>query len=404
MKRSQTFRNGAIVAAFTVLCIAIMEFLAVNIGQPVPFAQSYQVHAVFSDADGVPTAADVRVAGVDVGKVVDISHDPSYPGETVVTLSINDSSAIPVYSDGYAMVRPKTLLGEKYVDLTVGNPAQAEPIASGGFLPPAQTGESVENDQIFNAFDTQTRAEQQQVLKELDAALFQRSGDIQQVLPQLQQVIANLQPVADVYEKDQPQVDNIFVQLNTILQTLADEHEQLAGVLSNGSVVLGAVAAKDQALMATLQGASDVATEFNNAMAPTVAAQRAAISELAPTLESQILFLNQVVAPQPACGGRVCGIDEVFTGTLLGNINYPNDQLTVSSAPGLRVSVEWDSLFSQPSNDNRALNVVLSFHCDAITQTLSGAGLTNLISQLEQITHTTIPVPNPCSVLPGENP
>jgi phospholipid/cholesterol/gamma-HCH transport system substrate-binding protein len=403
MKRSATFRNGVIIALFTVFCFAVMEYLAVNIGQPVPFTQSYSVNAVFTDADGVPTAADVRVAGVDVGKVTAISHDPSYPGETVVTMQITDSAAIPVYTDGYAMVRPKTLLGEKYIDLTVGNPNEADAIESGGFLPPAETGKDVENDEIFDAFDAPTRAEEQQVLQELDSAVFQRSGDIQHILPQLEQVVANLQPVTDVYERDQPQVDDIFVQLNTIMQTLADEHEQLAGVLSNGNVALGAIAAKDQALLATLQGASDVATEFNNAMAPTIAQQRQAIADLAPALESQDTFLNQVVGPQAACGGRSCGIDQVFTGTLQGNINYPNDQLTVTSAPGFRVTVEWDSMFSQPSNDNRALNLVLSFHCDAINQTLSGTGLTAIIQELEQITKQTIPLPNACTTLPGEN-
>ncbi|HZU77730.1 MAG TPA: hypothetical protein VFA70_13260, partial [Dehalococcoidia bacterium] len=70
--------------------------------------------------------------------------------------------------------------------------------------------------------------------------------------------------------------------------------------------------------------------------------------------------------------------------------------------PGFRVTVEWDSMFSQPSTDNRALNLVLSFHCDAITQTLLGdQQLAQLIQQLEQITKQQI---NPCAVLPGSNP
>src|ERR1700736_5081513 len=80
-----------------------------------------------------------------------------------------------------------------------------------------------------------------------------------------------------------------------------------------------------------MQNAGSFATEINNAMAPTVAAQRQAIQQLGPTLDSQNNFLNLVEGPQSTCGGRKCGIDEVFTGTLLGNINYPNDQLTVSS-------------------------------------------------------------------------
>ena len=378
MKKSRTLMNGIIIAVFTAVCLIGMEFLAVNIGQGVPFASNYSVHAVFSDADGVPTAADVRVSGVDVGKVMDVTHDPAYPGETVVTLQITDPKAIPLYTNGFAKVRPKTLLGEKFVDLTVGNPATAEPLTDGGFLPPAQTGKDVSNDEIFNAFDAKTRAQQQKVFQALDAATFQRSGDIQAILPQLTTVVSNLQPIARLYEKDQPQVDDIWVQLNTIMQTLADEHQQLAGLLSNGNIALGAVAQKDQALIGTLQEIANFSTEINNVVAPTVAAQRQAITELAPALQSQNKLLNQIVAPQAACGGRPCGIDEVFTGALLGNVNYPNDQLTVTSPVGGLVTDEWDAMFSEPNplagiaigpnggvvpyNDGNGLTYVASIH------------------------------------------
>jgi phospholipid/cholesterol/gamma-HCH transport system substrate-binding protein len=372
MTRSRTLANGVILLAFVAFCVGVLEFLAINISQGNPLASNYTVHAVFADADGLPTAADVRVSGVDVGKVTDISHDPSQPGETVATLQITDTKAVPLYSDGSATVRAKTLLGEKYVDLTIGNSNTGETIADGGFLPPAQTGKDVSNDEIFNAFDTQTRAQQQEVIKALDAATFQRSGDIQAILPQLTTVISDLQPVATVYEKDQPQVDGIFVQLNTVMQTLADEHVQLASLLHNGNIATSAIAQKDQALIATLTQAASFSNEINNAMAPTVAAQRRAIQQLGPALQAQQSLLNLVLAPQPTCGNKPCGIDQLFTGTLLGNLNYPNNQLSISSHLGELVADEWDALFSQPNAstpeippyfaDNNALSIDISIH------------------------------------------
>jgi virulence factor Mce-like protein len=364
MKRSRTVKNAVIIAAFTAFCAVVLEFFAVNIGQPAPFTSEYTVHAVFSDADGVPNSADVRVAGVDVGRVVDVSHQASAPGETVVTLQITNPKAIPLYTNGSAIVKPKTLLGEKFVELTVGNPNTAEAINDGGYLPPAQTGKTVSNDEIFNAFDTKTRAEQQQVFQALDTATLARSGDIQAILPQLTTVVSNLYPFTRVYEKDQPQTDDIFVQLNTIMQTLADEQQQLAGLLGNGNVALGAIAQKDTALIGTLQEIASFSTEINNAVAPTIAAQQQAINELGSALQAQNNVLNLIVAPQAACGGNTCGIDQVFTGTLLGNINYPNDQLTVTTSAGELVTDEWDALFSQPTtggigfNDHRALTYV----------------------------------------------
>jgi virulence factor Mce-like protein len=418
--RKRTFMNAGILAVFTIFCFLVMEFLAVNIGQPNPLSADYTLHAVFADADGIPTAADVRVSGVAVGKVTAISHDPKSPGYSVVTLQISNAQAVPVYSNGFAKVRPKTLLGEKYVDLTVGSSTTAEAIATGGYLPVAETGKDVSNDEIFNAFDSQTRAQQQQVLAALDSATKGRAGDIQSILPQLQEVVANLTPVAQVYEKDQPQTDDIFVQLNTIMQTLADEHQQLAGFLSNGNVALGAIAQKDQALVTTLQEASNVATEINTAMTPTIAAQRKSLDELGPTLASENTLLYDIVGPK--CNGHACGIDTVIEGTLNGQVAYPNDQLNVTSPNGEGTTGLWDSMFSQPgpSGSNPpgtnpgngsaacsdptvskthsgtcALNIVLSFHCDTLSQTLTQ----NLVSLFPPSVQTQIT--NTCQAVTG---
>ncbi len=411
MNRSRIIRNAIYVVLFAAVCILGMEFLAVNIGQPNPLSADYSVHAVFTDADGVPTAADVRVAGVQVGKVTSVSHDPGNPGFSVVTLQISSANAVPVYSNGFATVRPKTLLGEKYIDLTVGNRDSGEAIQAGGYLPQQRTAKDVANDEIFNAFDAKTRDEQKVVLQELDAATQNRAGDVQAILPQLTQIVQDLSPLAKVYEKDNPQVDSIFVNFNTLMQTLADEHQQLAGLLSNGNLALGAIAKQDDALIATLKGYSDVANEFNTAMAPTVDAQRSALQKLAPTFDKLNQMFSLIIDPQPACGNKACGVAEVFTGTLLGNINYPNDQLTVtattpcadpkalgnkSCGAGPAVTTFWDSMFSNPQsrwNDNgqggcsfdprnpgaspsacthTAQNIVLSFHCDEATGMISG--------------------------------
>jgi hypothetical protein len=293
------------------------------------------------------------------------------------------------------VVRPKTLLGEKYIDLTVGNSASGEAIASGGTLPQARTAKDISNDEIFNAFDAKTRQQQQVVLQQLDKATQGRAGDIQALLPQLTAIVQDLSPLAKVYEKDNPQVDDIFVQLNTVMQALSDEHSQLAGLLSNGSVALGAIAQRDDALVSTLREFSNVAEEFNTAMAPTVDAQRASLAKLAPTFDGLNKMFNLISYPQAACGNKPCGVDEVFTGTLLGNINYPNDQLTVTHGSGPSITTFWDSMFSAPTmryNDksdagcaptpstylnsppgctHSAQNIVLSFHCDEPVSMLS---------------------------------
>lgn len=404
MSRTRTLVNGLIILVFAVACIVGMEYLAINIGQPKPIIHGYRVRAVFANADGIPTAADVRVAGIVVGKVVGVGSDPLYPGQTVVTMEIDDPRADPVYANGFAKIRPKTLLGEKYVDLTVGSSA-AEPLPDMGILPPARTAKDVSNDEIFNAFDAKTRQQQREVLQALDAATQQRAGDVQAILPQLDVVVRNLDPVARVYAKDDPQVNDILQNLDTVLRALADEHQQLAGLLANGNVALGAIAQRDQSLIATLREYSNVATELSSAIAPTVDAQRSAIAKLAPTLDSERAFVSAVLDPQPGCNNQPCGIEKVFTGTLLGQIYYPADQLSVTSEAGEMTTKEWASMFSFPTDQyhnngtsHSSLNISLAFHCDTVTATLQQLIGNQQIQQLiDQACHAVTNQPTSAS-------
>jgi virulence factor Mce-like protein len=373
--RRRVLVNAAIIVSFAVVCVGALEWLAANLGQPMPVGNAgYTVHGIFQDADGVPTDADVRVNGVDVGKVVKVGPDPGQPGYSVVTMTIYDSDAAPVYSNGFATIEPKSILNDMSVDLTVGGGGTATAIPSGGFLTVADTSTSVEYDQIFNSFPAPIRSDEQQVIADLDTATRGQPGNIQDELPRLEQAFADLEPVAAMYSADAPEVDAILKQLTTILQTTADEHEQLAGLLGNGKTALGAIAQRDDALVGTLQGFSTVATELNAAMTPTVPAQKQSLKEIGASLGAENRFLNQIVGPQAGCGGHPCGIDEVFTGTLLGDINYPNDQLTVTTPAGETVAGEWASMFSQPTDTHRALNLVLAFQCDTLPQELASLG------------------------------
>src|SRR6202035_6036760 len=102
--------------------------------------------------------------------------------------------------------------------------------------------------------------------------------------------------------------------------------------------------------------------ELNAAVAPAIGSERAAIQALNSSMQSQINLLGQVVAPQAACGGKPCGIDQVFTGTLVGNLSYPSDQLTITTSTGELIANEWDAMFSQPQTDFRGLNYVIAIH------------------------------------------
>jgi ABC-type transporter Mla subunit MlaD len=190
-KRAPSTTQLLIITAFALSCFGILLFLWVTFGGPTPFkAKSYQVTVPFTEASQLAEQSDVRISGVDVGKVENIELGPN-GHESVALLNIDDKYA-PLPQGTRAMLRTKTLLGETYVELTPGS--NEEPaLADGGELPAAQVAESVQLDEIFQAFDPETRRAFQTWMQEAAVAI---AGQGQN----LSYAIGNFEPTFKEYE------------------------------------------------------------------------------------------------------------------------------------------------------------------------------------------------------------
>ena len=117
---------------FALSCVGLLLFLWLSFGGTIPFnPQGYRIRISFPNAGQLATQADVRIAGVSVGRVIDKSLDPQ-GNRTIATIQM-DSKYAPVRSDARAILREKTIIGETYVELTPGTPG-AKPVADGGLL------------------------------------------------------------------------------------------------------------------------------------------------------------------------------------------------------------------------------------------------------------------------------
>ena len=141
--------------AFTASCIGILMYLWITFGGSIPLRpEGYRVKVQFPEATQLAQEADVRISGVNVGKVKTKVPDRA-TGLTEATLEIQARYA-PIPLDSSAVLRQKTLLGETYVELTPGTRDQKK-LADGGRLPSGQVAETVELDEIFRTFDPKTR-------------------------------------------------------------------------------------------------------------------------------------------------------------------------------------------------------------------------------------------------------
>src|SRR5947209_10918078 len=139
---------------FALSCVGLLLFLWLSFGGTMPFnSQGYRFRVAFQNAFDLADQADVRIAGVTVGKVVAKQIDTKANG-TVVTIELNRKYA-PIRRNSTAILREKTLLGETYVQITPGT-RQAPPLADGGRLPNSRVIPAVQLDEIFNTFDPRT--------------------------------------------------------------------------------------------------------------------------------------------------------------------------------------------------------------------------------------------------------
>lgn len=333
MVARRVFVSVAMVIVFAAACLGGLGFIAVNMGLHGPWSNEFALNADFASANGLVPQAEVRVSGVHVGTVLEIGD--SSDGGALVKMALQPD--IHLRQDVRAVIRPKTLLGEKFVELVRAQGSSQPYLQSGATIPKSQTGQAIEIDDILNAMDAPTRKAMSESFRELGVALDGRQADVSAALAPLDATMTNLRPLARVGESRQPELDRILTNLNIIMQALADEQDQLGHIVDSGDTVMSAIASRDQALAGTVQNGAAVFGSLDQAFSGATAADRASLQKSPATIAAGRRVLS-LTNPQ---------VDQLLPELLLGQISYPNDQLNVSDSESLILAQEWISAFSQ---------------------------------------------------------
>ncbi len=149
--------NPILVGAVTVLVVIVAVFLAYNANNGLPFVSTYNVKVLLPNADALNKGNEVRIGGVRVGIVKSIVPVQLKDGKFAARASLAlDKTAEPLPTDTTVMVRPKSALGLKFLQITPGD--SSEGIKAGETIPlSAAKPEPVDIDQFFDMFNTPTR-------------------------------------------------------------------------------------------------------------------------------------------------------------------------------------------------------------------------------------------------------
>lgn len=119
---------GAIVVAVAVLFIAF-AYMRTGTGS----LSGYEIQARMPKVDGLGVGTDVRLSGIKIGSVSDLTLDPK---NYLVTVHMNIRDDIKVPDDSSLIVTSSGLLGSSYISLTPGGSDKM--LAAGGMIQNSQ--------------------------------------------------------------------------------------------------------------------------------------------------------------------------------------------------------------------------------------------------------------------------
>ncbi len=189
--------SPTLVGAITTLIVILAIFLAYNANNGLPFVPSYRISVQVPNANTLVPGNDVRIGGVQVGFVESVEpvQDPQTGAvHAKVDLKLN-KSIDPLPKDSSVVVRSKSALGLKYLEINKGTSKQGYPEGAVLSLAAAHP-HPVEIDTVLNTFDPATRHAAQENLVAFGDALAGRGADLNAALGELQPLVAELEPVA----------------------------------------------------------------------------------------------------------------------------------------------------------------------------------------------------------------
>lgn len=232
---------------FALSCIGLLLFLWLSFGGSIPFnAQGYRFKVAFSNAFNLADQADVRIAGVNVGKVVSKQIFP-HGNATVVTIQLQNQYA-PIHKDARAILRTKTLLGETYVEIDPGS-QHSPPIPDGGTLSRSRVQQAVQLSEIFDTFDPTTRAAFRSWQQDLAQAVAGNGQNLNDVLGNLPVFATNLTSLLGVLDVEHSTVVSLSRNGGTTFEALNRDPAALHTLITAGDQTFSTTAANANSIV-----------------------------------------------------------------------------------------------------------------------------------------------------------
>ncbi len=278
-----------ILAAALVVAVVVVVLLASGGGE----AGGYRIRAIFDNGAFMVNGEQVRVAGANVGTIESVAvtkpgdtvkydngKPVSVPGKAVIVMDITDPGFQDFRSDASCLIRPQSLIGEKFVDCRPTLPRapgskpapplkqieSGQPGAGEYLLPLGNNGTSVDPDLIN---DIQTLPYSQRfrlIFNELGAGLAGRGEDLEVLVKRANPVLRDVDRLFGILSAQRHQLAQLASDSEAILGPLSRQRAHVAGFFANSGAAAEASAERGAQLEESLRKFPKFLTEFRLTM------------------------------------------------------------------------------------------------------------------------------------------
>ena len=282
--RKLSLRIG-ICAVLGLVGLVVLAVTAQN-GVPdyIPGVHRTLAEAAFTNVGALQSGDDVRIADVRAGYVQSIAL---VNGQPVVSMKLDGGR--PVYADASAVIRARSGLGQKYVDLNPGTPS-AGPLGS-SIVPTSHTLPATDLDDVLSTLDAPTRQGLSTTLRQLGGGLAGRGQDLNDGLAALPSELNDVAAISNSLSTNNgSDLASMLQTANTLSQSLAQQSGQLAALTRDSATTFNALAAGGGSYLATAiqsapGGLAALKTSMEHLRVP-LAETRAAAIALRPGAEA----------------------------------------------------------------------------------------------------------------------
>ena len=246
------------IGIFVFLAAAILVIAIFMLGdKEALFSSTFEVRTYFYDIQGLKSGATVRLSGIDVGTVTNVSIVDDTTGRVEVIMDIKEDVARFIRTDTRASIETEGLVGNKVVVLQIGS-AAAEQVKEGGVIQsrePVGFAEVIEETQGIMAYTKEITKD----LSEIVARVNRGEGSIGKLLvdeelyrdaagltkradSSLQHLTAEVYEMTELFDKLGRGVETVVGNINavvtdldTIIAGVKQGKGMLGSLLSEGS-------------------------------------------------------------------------------------------------------------------------------------------------------------------------